>query len=67
MNKKLKGLTVGSLSFQEATAVIESTNRAWKMYRPTWDHPGIQHLTVDDVRAKDWIIETKDIEINFEE
>ena len=67
MNKKLKGLAVGSLSFQEATTVLSSTNRAWKMHRRSWGDTGVQHLTSDDLDAKDWVIETKDIEINFEE
>ena len=67
MNKKLKGLAIGNLSFQEATAIIKSCERAWKMYRPSWGYLGIQHLNIDDVDAKDWVVETKDIEIDFDE
>lgn len=67
MNKKLKGLTIGNLSFQEATVIIQSGERDWKMYRPSWGYLGIQHITAYDVDAKDWIIKSNDIEIDFDE
>ena len=67
MNKKLKGISIGNLSFQEAATILKSNNHSWIIRRPSWEYLGVRHLTVDDIDAKDWIIEVKDIEIDFEE